>query len=155
MLTANRFREQPMSRWTVVALFAMAMTGTAFGADNTVTPRARRQAVHQLPAGLPRPHYDYRTTVADQPRYVGGRLYVRPRPADEPDLLFTPTEDPYVRVPDVRPLISRPLLPGSSTLPGYYGSSHSYYVQWPYYGGLDTSFYWNRLPYACGVYGYC
>ena len=47
-----------------------------------------------------------------------------------------------------------PLLPGSSTLPGYYGSSHSYEYQGPYYGGPNLS-YWYRLPYACGVYGYC
>ena len=47
-----------------------------------------------------------------------------------------------------------PLLPGSSTLPGYYGTSHSYSYDGPYYGGPYTP-YWNRLPYACGVYGYC
>jgi hypothetical protein len=45
------------------------------------------------------------------------------------------------------------LLPGSSTLPGYYGSHFSYEYQ-PYYGGPYLS-YWYRLPYACGVYGYC
>ena len=47
-----------------------------------------------------------------------------------------------------------PLLPGSSTLPGYYGTSHSYSYDGPYYGGPYTP-YWDRLPYACGVYGYC
>ena len=47
-----------------------------------------------------------------------------------------------------------PLLPGSDTIPGYYGSPHSYDYQGPYYGGPYVS-YWNRLPYACGVYGYC
>jgi hypothetical protein len=46
------------------------------------------------------------------------------------------------------------LLPGSSALPGYYGSNHSYEYQGPYYGGPNLS-YWYRLPYACGVYGYC
>jgi hypothetical protein len=108
-----------------------------------------------LPSGLPRAHYKYRTTVADQPPYAGGRLYVRPRPADpEPDVLFTPTDDLYAPLPDVRPLISRPFLPGSSALPGYYGSSTSYYYQGPYYGGPNPA-YWTRLPYACGVLGYC
>ena len=48
-----------------------------------------------------------------------------------------------------------PLLPGSSTLPGYYGTSHSYSYDGPYYGGPSYGPYWNRLPYACGVYGYC
>jgi hypothetical protein len=47
-----------------------------------------------------------------------------------------------------------PLLPGSATLPGYYGSNHSYDYQGPYYGGPNPGI-WNRLPYACGVYGYC
>jgi hypothetical protein len=45
-------------------------------------------------------------------------------------------------------------LPGSSTLPGYYGTNHSYSYDGPYYGGPYEP-YWNRLPYACGVYGYC
>jgi hypothetical protein len=47
-----------------------------------------------------------------------------------------------------------PLLPGKDTLPGNYGSVHSYEYTGPYYGGPYLS-YWNRLPYACGVYGYC
>jgi hypothetical protein len=56
---------------------------------------------------------------------------------------------PYIRIPPLTPL-----LPGSSALPGYYGSNHSYEYQGPYYGGPNLS-YWYRLPYACGVYGYC
>lgn len=70
---------------------------------------------------------------------------------EESDLLFTPSDQvfPYVRIPPLTPL-----LPGSATLPGYYGSVHSYEYQGPYYGGPNLS-YWNRLPYACGVYGYC
>jgi hypothetical protein len=55
------------------------------------------------------------------------------------------------------PLISpptTPLLPGSSTLPGYYGRPFDYYYQGAYYGGPYVGYYW-RLPYACGVYGYC
>ena len=54
----------------------------------------------------------------------------------------------------VLPFIHTPLLPGSSTLPGYYGWTHSYDYQGPYYGGPNLGL-WNRLPYACGVYGYC
>ena len=27
--------------------------------------------------------------------------------------------------------------------------------QGPYYGGPSTVSYWDRVPYACGVYGYC
>lgn len=49
---------------------------------------------------------------------------------------------------------STPLLPGSSTLPGYYGRAFDYDYQGPYYGGPEESYFF-RLPYACGVYGYC
>jgi hypothetical protein len=61
----------------------------------------------------------------------------------DPDVLFTPTFPPHT-----------PVMPGSATLPGYYGSTHSYEHQGPYYGSPSLD-YWNRLPYACGVYGYC
>jgi hypothetical protein len=43
---------------------------------------------------------------------------------------------------------------GSATLPGYYGSTHSYDYQGPYYGGPNIN-YRFQLPYACGVTGYC
>jgi hypothetical protein len=81
------------------------------------------------------------------PPVYGRPAYVEP----EPDVLFTPSDEryPYVRIPP-----HTPILPGSSTLPGYYGSTHSYEYQGPYYGGPNLS-YWYRLPYACGVYGYC
>jgi len=46
-----------------------------------------------------------------------------------------------------------PILPGSVTLPGYYGTSHAYSYDGPYYGGPYTP-YWSRLPYAGGVFGY-
>ena len=57
-------------------------------------------------------------------------------------------------MPYIPPLVGTPLLPGSATLPGYYGSTHSYQYRGPYYGGPYVG-YWDRLPYACGVYGYC
>ena len=37
---------------------------------------------------------------------------------------------------------------------GYYGRPWSYDYQGPYYGGKQVDYFW-RLPYACGVYGYC
>jgi hypothetical protein len=81
------------------------------------------------------------------PHAHGRRAPVEP----ESDVLFTPSDEryPYVRIPP-----QTPLLPGSAALPGYYGSTHSYEYQGPYYGGPNLS-YWYRLPYACGVYGYC
>jgi hypothetical protein len=110
-----------------------------------------RRAASQLPPGLPRAHYNYRTTVAPAapPLYVrrGRALVVE---EEDPDVLFTPTGV----VPYAPRVYGTPLLPGSSTLPGYYGTSHSYSYDGPYYGGPYEP-YWNRLPYACGVYGYC
>ena len=52
-------------------------------------------------------------------------------------------------------LPSTPLLLGKQELPGYYGRAFSYDYQGPYYGGGGTPNYIWRLPYACGVYGYC
>jgi hypothetical protein len=50
---------------------------------------------------------------------------------------------------------STPLLLGSQQLPGYYGRAFDYDYQGPYYGGGGYPSYIWRLPYACGVYGYC
>ncbi|CCD92917.1 conserved exported hypothetical protein [Bradyrhizobium sp. ORS 375] len=52
-------------------------------------------------------------------------------------------------------LPSTPLLLGRQELPGYYGRAFSYDYQGPYYGGEGYTSYMFRLPYACGVTGYC
>src|ERR1700756_4755967 len=68
---------------------------------------------------------------------------------EDSDLLFTPSEAfPVVHFPP-----HTPLLLGSTTLPGYYGSTHSYEYQGPYYGGPNLNFRY-RLPFACSVLGY-
>jgi hypothetical protein len=54
----------------------------------------------------------------------------------------------------VRNLPGTPLLPGSHTLPGYYGRPWDYDYQGAYYGGKQVDYFW-RLPYSCGIYGYC
>ena len=111
--------------------------------------RAAVRAAGQLPPGLPRAHYNYRTTVAPRaaPLYVrrGRTVVVEEESLDLP--LISGGIKPYAPR-----IFGAPLLPGSSTLPGYYGTSHSYSYDGPYYGSPS---YWNRLPYACGVYGYC
>lgn len=61
----------------------------------------------------------------------------------------------YVEDPPLISLPTTPILPGSSTLPGYYGRPFDYYYQGAYYGGGPYPSYFFRLPYACGVYGYC
>jgi hypothetical protein len=117
-----------MLRWTITLLVTVLVVGTAVAAD---LPDSRGGA----------------TVYRKAPPRHGRAAYVE----EESDLLFTPLDDsiPYVRLPPMTPL-----LPGSATLPGYYGSNHSYDYQGPYYGGPNPGI-WNRLPYACGVYGYC
>lgn len=111
--------------------------------------RAAVRAASQLPPGLPHTPYNYRTTIsppAAPPRYVRrGRALVI-----EEEVVIAPTG--FIQA--YAPRFNTPLLPGSSTLPGYYGTNHSYSYDGPYYGGPYEP-YWNRLPYACGVYGYC
>ncbi|MBH5397914.1 hypothetical protein HZZ13_08925 [Bradyrhizobium sp. CNPSo 4010] len=69
----------------------------------------------------------------------------------DPDALISPA---YGIGSYIHNLPGTPLLPGSHTLPGYYGRPWSYDYQGAYYGGKQVDYFW-RLPYACGVYGYC
>ncbi len=63
-----------------------------------------------------------------------------------PDVLFTPN---YAAGPYIPPLFGAPLLPV------YYEPAYPYDYQGAYYYGGPYVGYWDRLPYACGVYGYC
>lgn len=142
-----------MLRWMMPFLAAILTIGTAGAADGpAAAKRSAVRAADKLPPGLPRSHYNYRTTVAPAaPLYVrrGRQLVVE---EEDPDVLFTPVGV----VPYAPRVYGTPLLPGSSTLPGYYGTGHSYSYDGAYYGGpYDGGPFWNRLPYACGVYGYC
>ena len=119
-----------MLRWTMPLLTAFFAVGSAVAAD---LPDLR------YPSGPGVYH--------KSPPVQGRRVHVE----EEQDLLFTPTNG---SIPYIPPLIRAPLLPGSATLPGYYGPATFYYYPDPYYGGPEIS-YWNRLPYACGAYGYC
>jgi hypothetical protein len=109
---------------------AMLTTADVHAADQLAPQSSAQRAARQLPPGLPRPHYKARTTV----------VYGKP-PVDDRDALISyPTT---------------PLLPGSSTLPGYYGRAFDYNYQGAYYGGGGYLPYFFREPYACGVTGYC
>jgi hypothetical protein len=63
-----------------------------------------------------------------------------------------PIDQPNIR----HPVIGYNLLPIFPWDRGgyYYGSPWSYYYPGPYYGGPYTA-YGTRLPYVCGLYGYC
>ena len=136
-----------MLRWIVPLIAAAAVVATpTIAADGTAPPKRKvSSAARQLPPGLPRPNYKYRTTVAPP-------SYRDPVAIDaDPDALITPAYGPGSYIEN---LPGTPLLPGSTTIPGYYGRAFDYDYQGPYYGGPYTGYYW-RLPYACGVYGYC
>jgi hypothetical protein len=144
-----------MLRFAIALLVAVVASETAESADRALTRQdshhgGRRTAVI-LPAGLPRPHYNFRTTISYGARYTYRRSGPRLSVYENPALLYAPD---YTDVRDIPPRIGVALLPGSSALPGYYGSAYSYGYQGPYYGGPYVP-YWDRLPYACDVYGYC
>jgi hypothetical protein len=141
-----------MLRFTIAILLAMLASGTAMSAERAVARHGVHRAAVMLPAGLPRPHYRFRATISYGPPHSYQKTYVRPFYGYEPAVLFTPA---YADVSSISRWIGSPLLPGYSTLTGYYyGWPYSYDYQGPYYGGPYVN-YWDRLPYACGVYGYC
>ena len=115
-----------MLRFAVALLAAVAAFGTAESAGRALAPHRWHRAAG-LPAGLPRPHYNFRTTITlTQP-------YVYPRPAPrlpvyEAPVLYAPVV--YFDLPYIAPWAVAPAVD-------------------PYVP------YWDHLPYACGVYGYC
>src|SRR6202165_1911985 len=120
-----------MSRFIIAFLVAVATSGTAESADHALPRHGWHRTTVLLPAGLPRRHYNFRTTISYGPPYAYQRAYVRRfYTYEESEVLFTPA---YADVPYIPPLIGTPFLPGSSSLPGYYGSSYSYDYQGPYY----------------------
>ena len=133
-----------MLRVTIVLLLAIAAIEPALSADRSVARRGWHRAAVMLPAGLPRPHYKFRTTISYDVPYASRRAYTPRVYAYEPEAFITPV---YPEIPYVPVVIGAPL-------PGYYGSPYSYDYPGPYYGGPYVG-YRDRLPYACGVYGYC
>jgi hypothetical protein len=121
-----------MLRASIVMLVALVATDTACAADQSAVQRKAARSATQLPPGLPRAHYNYRTTITEPTTVVV---------APDPDVLISSVPVPLV-------------LPGQTSLPGYYGRPFDYYNQGPYYGDPYPP-YFVRLPYACGVLGYC
>ncbi len=126
-----------MLRAALLTTLTIAAMTPSFAADQIARPHIKREARGALPAGLPRVHYKARTTVVYQ-RTPAPVVVVE----HDPDSLISHWP-------------STPILPGSSTLPGYYGRAFDYDYQGPYYGGGPYPSYFWRLPYACGVTGYC
>lgn len=112
-----------MPRWMLLGIAVLAI-GPAFAADLQVSGNG---------------------VYGKAPRH--GRLAPI---AEESDLLLTPMKGAF---PEIHIPPHTPILLGSMTLPGYYGSDHSFEYQGPYYGGHNLG-YRYRLPYACDVLGY-
>ena len=132
-----------MLRFTIAFVLALVVSGSAMGADRTL-PRqlshhVRHRAAVMLPAGLPRPHYRFRTTISYRTTYVqesGPRLS---SVHENPRLLYSPD---YAEVSYSRRVIRRPLLRPYSALPAY-ERVYSYDDEYAAYG--------DGLPYACGA----
>jgi hypothetical protein len=123
-----------MFRWTIPLVVAIAAVGTAAGADEAFARRGVYRAAAQLPAGLPRLNYKFRTTVSWAAPASYRQPYAPPVYAYETPDVFTPG---YAAVPYIP----------------YYEPAYPYGYAGAYDSGPDG--YWDRLPYACGVYGYC
>lgn len=134
-----------LRRVSLIASLVAVGTSALAAEGSLVVKGGAHRAASRLVPGLPRAHYRYRTTIAP-PTHRREVVVV-----DDSEVLFTPSSGIVSYFP---PAVGTPLLPGSSTLPGYYGRAFDYDYQGPYYGGRYVP-YSYRLPFACGVYGYC
>jgi hypothetical protein len=116
-----------MLRPAIALLAVVVAGGSAESADRALPRHSSHRAAVMLPAGLPRPHYHFRTTITYRAPVPTLSVY------ETPEQLYAPG---YIDVTDL------PIRAPPPPLPGYY------------YGDPYTP-YWDRLPYACGVYGYC
>ena len=135
-----------MLRWIMPFLVAMFAFTSAAEAVGPAGKSAARRAASQLPAGLPRAHYRFKTTIAPATPSPYGRLVQL-----EPEVPFTPT---YGYVSYVPPLVGAVTLPGYPAWSGYEGLPFGYGDQGDWYSSPDNGS-WNRLPDACGLSGYC
>jgi hypothetical protein len=108
---AKACSEQLMLRFTITFVLALMVSGSAMSADRTLRGPAshhvRHRAAVMLPAGLPRPHYRFRTTISYRTTYLqesGPRLS---SVHENPRLLYSPD---YAEVSYTRRAIRRPLL---------------------------------------------
>jgi hypothetical protein len=137
--------ELTMLRWMMPFLIAILAIPATAEAAGPAGKAAARRAASQLPPGLPRAKYKFRTTVAPAAPYPSAQsLY------DGPDVMFTPSVG-YVRY--IRPVAGVVLVPAYPAWPGYSGPSIDY--QGPWYAGRDVT-YWNGWPYGygCGLNSY-
>jgi hypothetical protein len=138
-----------MLRWMmpiVVATFALTSAAEAVGPAGK---SAARRAASQLPTGLPRAHYKFRTTITRARRRLPAPVCGR-----RAEVLFTPS-DGYVRY--VPPAVGIEWWPGYPAWSGNWGLPFDYNYPSPWYAGPE-SIESNLQPYGYGYgcgYGYC
>ena len=133
-----------MLRWVMPCLIALFAFTPAAEAVGPAGKSAARRAASQLPAGLPRAHYRFRTTIAPAAPWP----YASPVYVGEPEVPFTPS---YGYVPYLPPAVGVAWWPGYPAWSGYDGLPFDYNYWGPWYGGADI-YPWNQ-PYGCGGYG--
>jgi hypothetical protein len=132
--------ELTMLRWMMPFLVAMFALAPAAEAAGPAGKAAARRAAKQLPPGLPRANYRFRTTVAPATAPPSAQLLY-----DGPDVLFTPS-DGYVRyIPPVVGVTWQPAYPAWSD---YWGLPFDYRYQGPWYS--PDAGPWNGWSYGYG-----
>jgi hypothetical protein len=77
-----------------------------------------------------------------------GAIFAEPAPSHRPVRIVRDKEKDYPESALYRFRIPPPV-------PGYYGRPNDFYYRSYYEDRSAISFYFDRLPYACGLYGYC
>lgn len=125
-----------MLRWMMPFLIAIVAVPSTLEAAVPAGKATARRAASQLPPGLPRANYKYRTTIAPPSAQA---LY------DGPDVMFTPSPR-YVRyAPPAVALVPEPVY---VPWPGYFGPSVAYEYRLPWYGPDGAH------GYRCGLNSY-
>lgn len=124
-----------MLRWMMPFLITMLAIPTTAEAAGPAGKAAARRAASQLPPGLPRAHYRFRTTVAPAAPYRSAQSLV-----DGPDVLFTPSTG-YVRY--IPPAVGVAFLPVEYGVPWYAGPDVTYWNGWSYGYGCGLNSYGN------------
>ena len=101
-----------MLRRTIALLVTIAVVHPAAAASGAAPKQSAKRAAAQLPAGLPRAHYKYRTTIVYGPPTAPRPAYV----ASYPGSLITPAYGPAGYLEDLpsTPIRARRTLTPSS-----------------------------------------
>ena len=124
-----------MLRWMMPFLIAVLAIPCTAEAAGPAGKAAARRAASQLPPGLPRANYKFRTTVAPAAPYRSAQsLY------DGPDVMFTPSVGYARYIPPAVEVVWLPV-------------DYGYQPSW--YAGPDLGV-WNgwAYPYGCGLNSY-